>query len=63
MDEPTKDPDDVTTTGPPRWVKVSAIIAAVLALLLAVALLAGGGHGPGRHASGGFGVPTAAATR
>lgn len=63
MDEPTKDPDDVTTTGPPRWVKVSAILAAVLALLLAVVLLAGGGHGPGRHTSGAVAVQATAGTR
>jgi hypothetical protein len=34
----------------PRWVKVSGMIALVLALLVVVLLLAGGGdHGPGRH--------------
>jgi len=36
--------------GAPRWVKISGIIAGILALLVAVLLLAGGGnHGPGRH--------------
>lgn len=36
--------------GAPRWVKVSAIIAGVLALLVVILLLFGGGsHGPGRH--------------
>lgn len=35
--------------GTPRWVKVSLIIAAVLVLVVAVALLFGGDHGPGRH--------------
>jgi hypothetical protein len=35
------------TAGPPRWVKVSAIIA--LALVALILLLAGGNHGPGRH--------------
>ena len=40
------------TTGPPRWVKVSGIIALALALaLLLLILLAGGNHGPGRHQS------------
>jgi hypothetical protein len=37
--------------GPPRWVKVSGIIALAVLLLLLVLLLAGGGHGPGRHRS------------
>ena len=35
----------------PRWVKVFALIAVVLAVLAAVVLLTGrsGSHGPGRH--------------
>lgn len=38
--------------GAPRWVKVSGIIALVLALLVAVVLLlGGGGHGPAQHSS------------
>ncbi|WP_395111484.1 hypothetical protein [Actinomadura sp. SCN-SB] len=55
--------DDDTGTGPaspgspprmPRWVKVSAIVVAVLIVLFAVALLTGlgGDHGPGRHEPG-----------
>ena len=37
----------------PRWVKVSLILAAVLALaVVIVMLIAGGGHGPSRHAPG-----------
>ena len=46
----------------PRWVKISLIIAAVLLLVVLVALLAGGNHGPGRHMSLGeadHGLPTA----
>ena len=40
--------------GMPRWVKVSGIIVAVLALLLVIVLLVSGGeHGPRRHVSGG----------
>jgi len=39
------------TAGPPRWVKVSGIIALALILLLLILLLAGGNHGPGRHRS------------
>ena len=37
----------------PRWVKVSAIIAAVVVVVIVVvALVAGGEHGPGRHLPG-----------
>jgi succinate dehydrogenase hydrophobic anchor subunit len=32
-----------------RWVRVVVIIAIVVALLVGVMLLIGGGHGPGRH--------------
>jgi hypothetical protein len=41
--------------GTPRWVKAFGIIALVLVLLVVVLLLTGrgGGHGPGRHTSGG----------
>jgi hypothetical protein len=39
------------TAGPPRWVKVSGIITLALIVLLLIALLAGGNHGPGRHQS------------
>jgi hypothetical protein len=39
------------SAGPPRWVKISGIIALALVLLLLVVLLAGGNHGPGRHQS------------
>lgn len=36
--------------GTPRWVKVSGVILAILALLVVVLLFAGGGrHGPFRH--------------
>jgi hypothetical protein len=44
--------DRRSTTGMPRWVKVSAIIALVLVVLVVVMLLVGGGpgeHGPRRH--------------
>ena len=52
--------DDVTDVPPaserrgvPRWVKVfGAVAAAVLVVLLALMLLSGGTHGPGRHMSG-----------
>ena len=35
--------------GIPRWVKIFALTALVLGLVAAIALLAGAGHGPGRH--------------
>jgi hypothetical protein len=38
-------------TGPPRWVKVSGIIALALVVLVLIVLLAGGNHGPSRHQS------------
>ncbi len=38
------------TAGPPRWVKVVAIVAVVLiAAMVIVMLVSGGSHGPGRH--------------
>ena len=39
------------TAGPPRWVKISTIIALALVLLVLIVLLAGDNHGPGRHQS------------
>jgi len=39
------------TAGPPRWVKVSGIIALALIVLVLIVLLVGGNHGPGRHQS------------
>ena len=48
--------------GTPRWVKISAIVALALVLLVvAVMAVAGGEHGPGRHVPGGgagHGPPT-----
>jgi len=54
MTGPPLDSDDVRAVPPgiPRWVKVSAIVVAlVIVLVIAVTLLAGGNHGPGRHLS------------
>jgi hypothetical protein len=47
--------DRGSTTGPPRWVKISGIIAVVVVLLIVILLLTGGPgrHGPSRHASSG----------
>jgi hypothetical protein len=40
--------------GIPRWVKLSALVVAVLVVVgIAIMLLAGGDHGPGRHAGDG----------
>jgi hypothetical protein len=45
--------DPPSPPGMPRWVKLSLILGAVLVLLVvAVMLLASGGHGPSRHAPG-----------
>lgn len=43
-----------TPPGMPRWVKVSAIIVGVLVMLVvAVKIVSGGEHGPGRHTGSG----------
>ena len=55
MTNPTRSPDSKRHARP-RWVKVSGIIAIVLALVALVVFLIGGGpggHGPGRHFPGG----------
>jgi hypothetical protein len=45
-------PGDEAAPGMPRWMKVTVIAVAVLALLaVAVMILSGGDHGPGRHLS------------
>lgn len=52
---------DVTPyPGTPRWVKVSAVVALVILLLVAVAFFTKGSHGPGRHTRGPM-ISTAAA--
>ncbi|WP_169729471.1 hypothetical protein [Thermoactinospora rubra] len=46
----------------PRWVKVAIVVALlVVAAAVAVMLLSGGEHGPGRHMS--LGVPTTVLSR
>ncbi|WP_328996591.1 hypothetical protein OG394_18260 [Kribbella sp. NBC_01245] len=52
------------SSGPPRmprWVKLSALVVAIILLLVVIAMLTGvgGDHGPGRHT--GSGSPTSAA--
>jgi len=43
------EPNHEPITGTPRWVKVTALIALALVLLIVVVMLTSGGHGPGRH--------------
>jgi hypothetical protein len=46
--------DHESATGVPRWVKLTGIVLAVVALIVVVILLVGGGHSPRRH---GYGKP------
>jgi hypothetical protein len=49
--------------GMPRWVKVSAVLGVVAALLVAALVLVGGGeHGPGRHLPSGGDEPESIVT-
>ncbi|QUW23316.1 hypothetical protein JSQ81_07215 [Sporosarcina sp. Marseille-Q4063] len=42
--------DRKSTTSTPRWVKVSGIVVIILVLLvIAIMIISGGEHGPGRH--------------
>lgn len=48
--EDSQKPDHGSSASTPRWVKVSVVIAIVLALLVVIMLIFGNGeHGPGRH--------------
>jgi hypothetical protein len=48
----TRNPDRGAPPRAPRWVKMSVIIVALLALaLVAIMLLGEGDHGPSRHAA------------
>lgn len=50
--------------GAPRWVKIAAAIALIAVVMIAVMLLFGADHGPGRQTSGGAGAdPAVSATR
>jgi hypothetical protein len=45
--------DGASPPGMPRWVKLSLILTVVLVLLVVIVMLiAGGDHGPSRHAPG-----------
>lgn len=65
MSEPTPVRADELDPGSPprapRWVRISGILAVVLALAVLALVLLGGGpgkHGPGRHGGGGEQAPT-----
>jgi hypothetical protein len=51
MSQAQEGPDRDPTAGTPRWVKVFGAVALLIVLLLIVAMLLGGEHGPGRHLS------------
>jgi hypothetical protein len=53
-DEPAGAPERESSTGTPRWVKVSAVVALIVVVLFVVLLIAGG-HNPGRHTGAGGG--------
>jgi hypothetical protein len=38
-----------STTGMPRWVKISGIVVLAVILVVVMMLLIGSNHGPGRH--------------
>ncbi|WP_433786842.1 hypothetical protein ACQPX6_08430 [Actinomycetospora sp. CA-101289] len=47
------DPQEIESSGLPRWVKISLVIAVALVLVaIAVMALSGSEHGPGRHLGG-----------
>lgn len=53
MSNPSSSPSCNPDYAPrPAWVRWLAIALGVLVLVVVVALLAGGEHGPGRHVSG-----------
>jgi hypothetical protein len=46
---PTDQPPSGTAPGPPRWVKVSGVVALAVVVLFLVLHLIGSGMGPGMH--------------
>jgi hypothetical protein len=63
--DPETGPARRLTTGTPRWVKVSGIIALALVVAFVVLKLTGvgGSHGPGRHTPGGDTTPAGDTSR
>jgi len=53
---PAPHADADAVPGMPRWVKVIAVVAALVVLVLIIGKLSGADHGPGRHAPGGAGA-------
>lgn len=51
MSSSAPDGNDAAFTGMPVWVKWFIVAAAIAVVVLLVALLVGGNHGPGRHMS------------
>ena len=49
MTDPTEAASSRERPPVPRWAKVAAVVAAVVALLVGAVMLLGGEHGPGRH--------------
>lgn len=59
MDDASRDrvdpaaPQEIGSSGMPRWVKISLVVAVALVVLaIAVMAVSGGEHGPGRHLGG-----------
>ena len=48
------EPDRNAPPATPRWVKVVGAIAILLVVIVVIALLTGGEHGPGRHVTSGL---------
>jgi len=57
MSSSAPDGNDAAFTGMPLWVKWF-IVAAAIAVVVLVALLVGGNHGPGRHMSLAYDAPS-----
>ena len=58
-EDPLRRAERDSSSGAPRWVKVTALIGLVVVALFVILLLSGRGgeHGPGRHGSAPEGAP------